>query len=215
METSENLPDQSLRESIALPGGSLAKTCPTPESASESWALDRVSGKTLLAWLECYDLRPSWLRTWPPFAVQGLPWSFKISGRSALMRSGIVFRLPPLVRLMRGTEFSSWPTLRAERGSYQRDQGRKGKERLTLLGMVKLAPTPTTVTASGGTAMCKWGGAASRNRLKDFFLDEEINGALNPNWLEWYMGFPIGWTDVAPSETPLSPRLPSGSASES
>lgn len=29
-----------------------------------------------------------------------------------------------------------------------------------------------------------------------------IGGALNPPWVEWLMGFPIGWTDLEPLETP-------------
>jgi hypothetical protein len=28
------------------------------------------------------------------------------------------------------------------------------------------------------------------------------NGSLNPTWVEWLMGFPIGWTDLNASETP-------------
>lgn len=27
-------------------------------------------------------------------------------------------------------------------------------------------------------------------------------GSLNPTWVEWLMGFPVGWTDLEPSETP-------------
>jgi len=27
-------------------------------------------------------------------------------------------------------------------------------------------------------------------------------GMLNPTWVEWLMGFPIGWTDLEDSETP-------------
>ena len=27
-------------------------------------------------------------------------------------------------------------------------------------------------------------------------------GPLNPTWVEWLMGFPLGWTDFASSETP-------------
>ena len=29
-------------------------------------------------------------------------------------------------------------------------------------------------------------------------------GLVNPEWVEWLMGFPIGWTDLSASETPLS-----------
>ncbi len=27
-------------------------------------------------------------------------------------------------------------------------------------------------------------------------LPNAIGGALNPQWVEWLMGFPIGWTDL-------------------
>ena len=27
-------------------------------------------------------------------------------------------------------------------------------------------------------------------------LQTKIGGQLNPNWCEWFMGFPIGWTDL-------------------
>jgi hypothetical protein len=28
------------------------------------------------------------------------------------------------------------------------------------------------------------------------------SGALNPQWVEWLMGFPVGWTDLGDSATP-------------
>ena len=27
-------------------------------------------------------------------------------------------------------------------------------------------------------------------------LQTVVGGALNPQWVEWLMGFPIGWTDL-------------------
>ena len=29
-----------------------------------------------------------------------------------------------------------------------------------------------------------------------------VSGSLNPTWVEWLMGFPLGWTDLEASETP-------------
>jgi len=31
-----------------------------------------------------------------------------------------------------------------------------------------------------------------------------IGGSLNPTWVEWLMGFPLGWTALDASETPSS-----------
>jgi hypothetical protein len=32
-------------------------------------------------------------------------------------------------------------------------------------------------------------------------LSEQIGGLLNPRWVEWLMGWPIGWTCYVPLET--------------
>jgi hypothetical protein len=32
-------------------------------------------------------------------------------------------------------------------------------------------------------------------------LTEVVGGQLNPNWVEWLMGWPIGWTDLKPLAT--------------
>jgi len=32
-------------------------------------------------------------------------------------------------------------------------------------------------------------------------LSAEVGGQLNPNWVEWLMGFQIGWTELNVSET--------------
>ena len=32
--------------------------------------------------------------------------------------------------------------------------------------------------------------------------EPSMPGRLNPNWIDWLMGFPVGWTDLDASETP-------------
>ena len=50
------------------------------------------------------------------------------------------------------------------------------------------------------------GGSNSRKALKKRNIQSTTNiplgrsGALNPDWVEWLMGWPIGWTDLKPLE---------------
>jgi hypothetical protein len=63
-----------------------------------------------------------------------------------------------------------------------------------------LWPTPTAMNATGGAALCKWGGSGARAKLKEMVSPEELNGPLNPEWVAWLMGWPTGWTSLKPLE---------------
>lgn len=56
-----------------------------------------------------------------------------------------------------------------------------------LADEVKKWPTPRTQMVRNGT------GNEERNKCN---LEEEVGGQLNPNWVEWLMGWPIGWTNL-------------------
>jgi len=46
------------------------------------------------------------------------------------------------------------------------------------------------------------------DQLPNALAMKGITGQLNPTWVEWLMGFPIGWTDLERSETQSCPRSP-------
>jgi hypothetical protein len=54
-------------------------------------------------------------------------------------------------------------------------------------------PTPSSVSNNQVGRLDEWGG--SQNPIRGI---PEATQALNPDWVEWLMGFPIGWTDVEP-----------------
>ena len=62
--------------------------------------------------------------------------------------------------------------------------------------MKGMFPTPTSSDHKGWSKGHKRAGDTS-NRL-DFAVepDKGVGGTLNPMWVEWLMGFPIGWTDL-------------------
>lgn len=54
-----------------------------------------------------------------------------------------------------------------------------------LANAVKLYTTPCAADSQGST------GGNNRRSLRT-----DVAGQLNPTWVEWLMGFPIGWTDL-------------------
>jgi hypothetical protein len=58
----------------------------------------------------------------------------------------------------------------------------------------KMWPTPTVQDAKNN-------GSPSQMRRNTKPLNAEVGGRLNPDWVEWLMAWPIGWTDSKPLAT--------------
>ena len=73
---------------------------------------------------------------------------------------------------------------------------------------VQMWPTPTSRDWKDGSAQ------ACANVPVNALLGREIHqhttdtGSLNPSWVEWLMGFPLGWTALERSATPSSRKSP-------
>jgi hypothetical protein len=68
-------------------------------------------------------------------------------------------------------------------------------------------PTPTANDAKNSLTESQRGRRTLTARLVE--TESEISGQLNPAWVEWLMGYPLGWTDLNVSVTPLSLKFPS------
>ena len=96
------------------------------------------------------------------------------------------------------------PTARSGAGPSQTATRQGGPDLQTA---VQMYPTLTT-----GASLC--GGTGNYQQLKALEASGQITeeerrsmaagngGQLNPTWVEWLMGFPLGWTDLSASETP-------------
>ena len=74
-------------------------------------------------------------------------------------------------------------------------------------------PTPTTRDHKGGRKpeTLAASGRGEMNTLNDAVTVRDQHGSLNPTWVEWLMGYEVGWTDLEASETPSSRKSSSGS----
>jgi hypothetical protein len=57
---------------------------------------------------------------------------------------------------------------------------------------------PKTVRVPTPTVACATGGQTSRSgtRKDEPLLAGVAGGSLNPDWVEWMQGWPIGWTSM-------------------
>ena len=85
---------------------------------------------------------------------------------------------------------------------------------LAMMARANLWPTPTVhgnnnrkgMSANSGdglaTAVKMWRTPTNRKATDpQVGLADQVGGQLNPQWVEWLMGFPEGWTDSERSET--------------
>ena len=100
------------------------------------------------------------------------------------------------------TQLMPTPTAHESKGSVTEKTMKRNS--LDLTNYVAVYPTPGTTGLSNGSGNCK------RILKMPHLTDEEKRsmragngGKLNPDWVEWLMGFPIGWTKIS---TELSGR---------
>ncbi len=221
-ETCETSRPAEIGTSMSSVADSPVRTLATQERERESRASEVGCGLSLRESFAHYDRESSSWRT-SQRCLDGELDEFSGTWPNAgTMRNGIACPLLPSVPFISGIGSFSWPTPNVPSGgrvipddaiwttracAYKRD----GKKiQVGLESAVRKWPTMLTTPSADDTG----------HRQKPYAqggeaLSHQIGGQLNPTWVEWLMGFPLGWTDLEDSETPSSRKSQNGSAEES
>ena len=79
---------------------------------------------------------------------------------------------------------------------------------------MKSFPTPTRRDYRSGSK-AHWERRQGTRNLNDKIALEGNGGLLNPTWVEWLMGFPLGWTVLEDSATRSSRKSRKSSGEQS
>jgi hypothetical protein len=196
--------------STSSAAASPAKTSPTPGPARGSTGHVRVFGPSTPDSFANFDPATSSWRTSQLSLLEDSGEFSETWPRSGMTRNGTAYQLRPSAPLTGGTASGSLPTPTAGDAKSARNAtaGRtwgtptardwKDTGDLTnvpengLLGrqVVNRESRPTPTKSDGE------GGPGNSGRQGGENLRTAAGGSLNPTWVEWLMGFPLGWTDL-------------------
>jgi hypothetical protein len=216
----------NLNELTLSPADSPAKMLVSPGSGQDWTAAEAASGQNTSGSFAFYDPASCSWRTYQGSLFGGLEPFSETWPRAGTMQNGIVFQQPPLVPHTSVGGFSSWPTPTAMDSTLTAIGRRstKGRHALQLAHLASSGAinSPDPIAAHGKALRKRWPTPAARDwkdgrkpysRKKNGEATQDTigrvlaasgeteGGLLNPTWVEWLMGFPIGWTDLEDSET--------------
>ena len=191
--------------------GSRARTCLSLADALASKVKDLVCGESTGDLLANYDPDSSSWRTcqaclvseWEPFSET---WP-----RSGTMQHGTAYQLQPSAPLTGGIESGLLPTPRscsAMAANITENTARAKHPNLETILAREMWPTPVARDCRTIKGAQRAPNATGTEPLTVVVgqMENTTVGALNPPWVEWLMGFPLGWTDLEPSATQSSPK---------
>ena len=216
METSNKLTGEQLSLWTSSAADTLANHLAQQENDEAQTTLDTY-GLGYETPLAHYDPDTRSWKTSGAISLWGEQPSLESLPKSGMTRNGVLYQQPDWVRpidaiasLLLHTPTATmnqmspsmvnrsgwWPTpvsssAMAEDISTVRERLENGKPyKSRLIEAIAMWPTPTTVdTFTPPKRSNPTLGDAARQA-------DGSNGKLNPTWVEWLMGFPIGWTDL-------------------
>ena len=200
-----------------------AKTLAQQEKAQDLMENDQEYGRTWRGWLAKYDPNTSLWKTPQCSLLEEEQESLEILPKWGMTVNGLLWEQPTLEPITRGTESGSkqrhsLPTPTCNPHLPNLKSNTTGPKNLMQVANgewehlmpPKQWPTPCSTDYKGsgktGDLRDRLDYAAERGatKSKQYADPPKAGGKLNPMWVEWLMGWPLGWTDLKPLETDKS-----------
>ncbi len=167
-------PDAAPDSTVSSPGSGLSSrdSFASYDPATSSWRMSQLS---------LLEDSVEWSATWP---------------RAGWIVNGTAFQLPPSAPLIEGTGSGSLPTPTTQDAHNDGGPSQMRRNDLPLNAVVKMWPTPTAKRSGPDYARMSREGSGGDDL--ETAVARQTPGQLNPEFVEWMLGFPIGWTDILP-----------------
>ena len=200
----------------------LARTYQQLDEVLVSQENDQVCGNTWQGSLAKYDQNTHSWKTAQCSLFEDLELSLETFPKWGMTVNGELYLQQTLVQTIEETESGLWPTpntleglkpKKIERIMEYNQKARPGRSYASMnlreqvvYGKQPIWPTPVVRDYKDS------GSQAALIRARDkrdspglgLLVGAENGGSLNPTWVEWLMGWPLGWTDLKPLETDKS-----------
>ena len=193
-----------------------AKTLVQQEKVTVLTESDQECGNTWHAWLAKYDPVTSLWKTPQCLLFGAGPESLETLPRWGMTQNGLLWELPTLepitseigcgsLRQMwltpRVVEIDETPeNFRRRMNSKRKNDRKNGFGSLTMQVKAQIWPTPRSCSAMAATITDKGDRFPNLETVMAHTDKTTVGGKLNPTWVEWLMGWPLGWTDLKPLE---------------
>ena len=205
---------QDCEQLTLFPAGSPASRSPLPGS-------EEARRMTVTSGLKCSELcrssgpLGSLVRTLLGSSAWRSTRCFLTWKASATPAGRLLFRLVPSTPRTEGTDAPLWPgtpnpqefarmyptptRFDATCGDLEGKEYTGTRHAMKLIQAAKMWPTPIATD-------WKNRGCRDYRRNREHQLQTEVGGKLNPDWVEWLMGFPAGWTSLQSQESQPASR---------
>jgi hypothetical protein len=170
-----------------------AKTSPQPEKGQELTESDQECGEKWQGSFTKYDRDSCSWKTHQCSLLGGLEQFSETWPRWGLMRNGECWEQPMLERRTSATVSGFWPTPLAQDAKHS-GYAKSGP------GMADKLSYAVVRYQTPVARMWKDASHPSEHKRNSPTLAMQAGGTLNPTWVEWLMGWPLGWTDLKPLE---------------